>query len=76
VDGTNSNNRLDRLQYPGQIVAAFLGRRLIGEQGAKMVGRTFAAAGLSAWAFLASTLRSRVWFNPDLAQPRLLRPRP
>jgi ABC-2 type transport system permease protein len=66
VDGTNSNTASIISSYAGEIVAAFSSRRLIDEQRAKMVGRTFAAGGPIGLGVPRIDVRSRVWFNPDL----------
>ena len=66
VDGTNSNTASIVASYAGQIVAAFAGRALTGQQRAKLVASTLAVGGPVGLGVPSIDVRSRVWFNPDL----------
>ena len=66
LDGTNSNTASILSRYAQQVVADFAGRVLAGQQRDKLVGRTAAAGGPVSLTMPQVSLRSRVWFNPDL----------
>jgi ABC-2 type transport system permease protein len=64
IDGTNSNTASLVASYAGQIIAAFSSAQLAGQQNARILARSPAAA--ANLAIPQVTARTRVWFNPEL----------
>jgi ABC-2 type transport system permease protein len=66
IDGTNSNTASIISNYASQVVARYANRVLVEQQRARLAARTTTTGAPVNVDVPALSIRSRVWFNPDL----------
>lgn len=66
VDGTNSNTAAIVSSYAGQVVAGYAARVAAQRQGSALAWRAQAGGGPAPARAPSVSVRSRVWFNPEL----------
>jgi ABC-2 type transport system permease protein len=66
VEGTNSNTASIVSRYANQVVARYAGRVMLEQQRARLTARTAGSSGPVNADVPVLSVRTRVWFNPDL----------